>query len=74
MDDYVDKLILVLLGLVIFFALIGVIISQSNTVNWAALNVGGQTVNLSFAPYVIILVVVIATIIIVYRYMLKHRK
>ena len=73
MDGFVDKLLDVLLALVIFFALIGVIISQTNGLNWATLNIGGTVTNLSWVPYVIVLVVVIVAVLLVYKYM-RHGK
>ena len=76
MEGFTEKLIDVLLALVIFFALIGVIITATNssTFTWSAVNVGGTVYNFSWVPYVIILVVLVGSVILVYKYMLKGKR
>lgn len=74
MEDFGEKMLTVLIAVVLFFALIGVIIGQTTSLSWNALNIGGTTVNLSFVPYVLVLVIVIGVIILAYRYMLKKNK
>lgn len=74
MEDFGEKMLTVLIAVVLFFALIGVIIGQTTSLTWSALNIGGTIVNLSFVPYVLVLVIVIGVIILAYRYMLKKHK
>lgn len=76
MDGFTNKLLDVLLACVIFFALIGVIISSTNSsgFTWSAVNVAGTSRDLSFAPYIIVLVIVVGAVILVYRYMLHKKK
>ncbi len=73
MDGFVEKMLDVLIALAIFFALIGVIIGFTNGLNWSALNVGGTVTSFSWVPYILILVVLIGTVVLTYRYMLKHK-
>ena len=74
MDGFVEKVLDVLLALIIFFALLGVILDATNTVSWSALNIGGSVKNFAWVPYVLVLVILIAVVILVYRYFLKHKK
>lgn len=74
MDGFVEKVLDVLLALIIFFALLGVILDATNTVGWSALNIGGTVKNFGWVPYVLVLVILIAVVILVYRYFLKHKK
>ena len=68
MRDVTTILLDVLLGLVIFFALLGVIITQTNTLGWSTLNVGGTVYNLNWVPFVLVLIVVIVIIVLVYAH------
>lgn len=76
MDGFVEKLLDVLIAVIIFFALVGVIITSTNSssFSWSAVNVAGAEYNLSWAPYIIVLVIVVGAVVLVYRYMLKHKK
>lgn len=74
MEGLTEKLIDVLLALVIFCALITVIITSINGVTWSALNIAGTVYNFAWAPYVIVLVIIVALVVLVYRYMLKHKR
>lgn len=76
MEGFTEKILEVLIALVLFFALIGVIITSTNSssFDWSAVNIGGTVTNLSWAPYVIVLVVVVGALILVYQYMLKHKR
>lgn len=59
MADMLGKLIPVLVGVVIFIALFGFIVTSINGFNWKVVNAGGTSVDLSWAPYVLILLLVI---------------
>lgn len=71
MEGLTEKLLDILIGLVIFFALLGVIVTATGTIAWATLNIGGTVYNLAWAPYIIVLVIVVAVVVLTYRYMLK---
>ena len=74
MDGFAEKILDVLIAVVLFFAIIGVIITSTTGLDWSALNVGGTTTNLSFVPYLIVLIIVIGVVVLVYRYMLHKKK
>lgn len=76
MDGFTEKILDVLIAVVLFFALIGVIITSTNSsgFTWSAVNVGGSSKDLTFVPYIIVLVIVIGAIVLVYRYMLKGKR
>jgi TRAP-type C4-dicarboxylate transport system permease small subunit len=74
MEGFTEKILDVLIALVIFFALLGVIITSTNGLNWSALNIGGTVTNLSWAPYIIVLVIVVGAVYLVYRYLLHKKK
>lgn len=74
MEGLTEKLIDVLLAIVIFCALITVIITSVNGVTWSALNIAGTEYNMAWAPYVIVLVLVVGLVVLVYRYILKGKK
>lgn len=74
MDGFAEKILDVLIAVVLFFAIIGVIITSTTGLNWSALNVGGTVTNLSFVPYLIVLIIVIGVVVLVYRYMLHKKK
>jgi hypothetical protein len=73
MDGFTEKLLDALIAVIMFFALIGVIISSTNTAGfaWSAVNIGGTSTNLSFVPYILVLVIVIGAVILVYKHMLR---
>jgi hypothetical protein len=73
MKDVTTILLDVLLGLIIFFALLGVIITQTNTLGWSTLNVGGSIYNLNWVPFVLVLIIVLGIIVLVYANF-KHKK
>jgi uncharacterized membrane protein len=73
MDGFTEKILDVLIAVVIFFALIGVIVSATIGLNWGALNIGGTVYNLSWVPYVIVLVILVGAVVLVYRFMLKKK-
>lgn len=75
MDGFTEKILDVLIAVVIFFALIGVIVSATNSsgFSWVAVNVGGTVYNLSWVPYILILLILVGAVILVYRYMLKKK-
>jgi hypothetical protein len=73
MDGFTEKILDVLIAVVIFFALIGVIITSTSGLSWSALNIGGVVTNLSWAPYILVLVIVVGAVVLVYRFML-HKK
>jgi RsiW-degrading membrane proteinase PrsW (M82 family) len=74
MDGFTEKILDVLIAVVIFFALIGVIITATTGLNWSALNIGGTTTNLSWVPYILVLVIVVGAVVLVYRFMLHKGK
>lgn len=76
MRGFTEKLLDVLIAVVLFFALIGVIITATNSsgFTWDAVNVAGTSRDLSWAPYIIVLVIVVGALVLVYRYMLAHKK
>lgn len=76
MDGFTEKILDVLIAAVIFFALIGVIITATNTgsLTWSALNIAGTSYNLAWAPYILVLIIVVGAVVLVYRYMLKKHK
>jgi uncharacterized membrane protein len=74
MEGFTEKLLDVLLALIIFVALFGVIISSFNGVEWGALNIGGTTYDLSWLPFVLVIIIVVSVVVLVYRYMLKKKK
>lgn len=75
MDGFTEKILDVLIALVIFFALLGVIVTATNPTSftWSAMNIGGTNYNLAWAPYIIVLVIVVGAVVLVYRYMLKRK-
>lgn len=74
MKNVAEILLDVLLGLVIFFALLGVIVNQTNTLGWASLNIGGTSYNLNWLPFVLVIIIVVAVAILVYKHMVKGKK
>ena len=76
MDGFTEKILDVLIAVVIFFALIGVIITSTNTATfvWGAVNVGGTVYNLAWVPYILVLVILVGAVVLVYRYMLSKKK
>jgi uncharacterized membrane protein len=76
MDGFTEKILDVLIAVVIFFALIGVIITSTNSssFSWAAVNVGGTNYNFTWVPYILVLVILVGAVVLVYRYMLKSKK
>lgn len=60
--NFTDKLIDILIGVLLFTALFGVIIAGFNGVTWSALNIAGTVYNMSWAPYVIVLLIVIGLV------------
>lgn len=73
MDGFVDKILDVLIAVVIFFALIGVIITATNGLAWKTLNVAGTVYDLSWVPYILVLVILVGAVILVYKFMLKRK-
>ncbi len=69
MQNVTNKLLDALLGLIIFFALLGVIISATNTVEWGALNVGGTVYDLDWVPFVLVLIIIVGIVVLVYAHM-----
>lgn len=64
-----NNLLDVLLAVVIFVALFGFILTSLNGFDWANIDAGGaSTIDLSFAPYVIVLVIVIGLVYLVYKH------
>lgn len=74
MEGFVEKILDVLLAIIIFFALLGVILDATNTVSWATLNIGGSVKSFSWVPYLLVLIILVAVVVLVYRYILKHKK
>lgn len=74
MDGFTEKILDVLIAVVIFFALIGVIFTSSTGLNWSAVNIGGTSTNLSWVPYILILVICVGAVVLVYRFMLHKGK
>jgi len=74
MDGFTEKILDVLIAVVLFFALVGVILTSTTGLNWSAVNIGGTTTNLSFVPYLIVLIICIGVVVLVYRYMLSSKK
>lgn len=74
MDGFTEKVLDVVLGAVIFFALIGVIVTSTNGTTWSALNVGGTNYNLAWFPYVLVLVIITGAVVLIYRHMLGRKK
>ena len=76
MDGFTEKIIDVLLAVVIFFALIGVIVTATNSATfvWSAVNIGGTVYSLTWVPYIMILMILVGAVVLVYRYMIKRKK
>lgn len=76
MDGFTEKILDVLIAIVIFFALIGVIITSTNSSGflWSAVNVGGSSKDLTWVPYILVLVILVGAVVLVYRYMLKNKR
>lgn len=73
---FVDKIIDVLIALVLFSALFGVVITTGlnpTTFSWKALNLGGTVYDMSWAPFVIGILIVIGLVYLVYKYMVHHK-
>lgn len=75
MIDLPEKLLDVLIAIVMFFALIGVIFTSANpsSLNWGVVNVGGTNYNLTWVPYILILVILVGAVILVYKYMVDKK-
>ena len=75
MEGFTEKLLDVLLAVIIFFALIGVIIGATNgTLDWGAVNISGTLYDLSWVPYVLVLIIVVSAVVLVVKYMRgKHK-
>ena len=71
--EIMTKLLDILLAIVIFGALFGFIITSLNGVSWASINAGGTVVNLSFAPYIIVLLTVVGLVYLVYSHSFKKK-
>lgn len=71
--DLLDSMLEVLLGIVIFVALFGFIVTSLNGFNWSAINAGGTIVNLSFAPYIIVLLIVLGLVYLIYAKFYKKQ-
>ena len=74
MEGFTEKILDVLIAVVLFFAIIGVILTSTTGLNWSAINVGGTVTNLSFVPYLIVLIIVIGVVVLIYRAMLTKKK
>jgi len=76
MEGFTEKIIDVLLAIVIFFALIGVIITATNSASfvWSAVNIGGTVYDVSWVPYIMVLLILVGVVVLVYRYMIKRKK
>ena len=74
MDGFTEKILDVLIAVVLFFALVGVILTSTTGLNWSVVNIGGTNTNLSFVPYLIVLIICIGVVVLVYRYMLSSKK
>jgi len=72
--DLMEVLLDTLIGIVVFVALFGFIVTSLNGFDWSNINAGGTIVNLSFAPYIIILVIVLGLVYLVYNKFLKKKK
>jgi len=72
--DVMDSLLDVLIGIVIFVALFGFIVTSLNGFDWAHINAGGTVVDLGFAPYVIVLVIVLGLVYLVYKKFYKKSR
>jgi hypothetical protein len=70
--DIVEKVIDALVVLLIVFALIGVIVTNTNSLTWSALNIGGTVYNMSWFPFVLV-ILIIAGIITALVYHFKHK-
>lgn len=74
MEGFTEKILDVLLAIVIFVALFGVIVTSFAGVTWDNLSIGGTTYNLGWFPFVVILVIIVAVVVLVYRHMLHKKK
>lgn len=66
-NGMLDSLIEVLIGVVIFVALFGVIITSINDFDWAAVNVSGTVTDFSWAPYILVLLLVVGLVYMGYK-------
>lgn len=70
--DLTGKTLDIVIAVVIVFALLPVIITSSNGTTWGAVNLGGTVYDLSWFPFVLLLVIIAGIVILVYRHY-KHK-
>lgn len=66
-----DTLIEVLIGVVVFIALFGFIITSLNGFDWTAVNVSGTAYDFSWAPYILVILLVVGLVYLGYRMVSK---
>lgn len=66
-----ENLVDILIGIVIFIALFGFILTSLNGFTWSAVNAGGTVVNLSWAPYVLVILLVVGLVYLGFRMIKK---
>lgn len=74
--QFVDKMIDILIALILFSALFGVVLTTGlnpTQFSWKALNFGGTVYDLSWAPFVIGILIVIGVVYLVYKNFLSKK-
>jgi len=71
MVQMLDKLLDVLIGVVIFVALFGVILTNINGFDWTAVNVSGTIYNFAWAPFILVILLVVGLIYLGYKMISK---
>jgi hypothetical protein len=65
--NILDNMLDVLIGVVIFVALIGVIVSSINKFDWANMNISGTMFDASWAPYILVILLVVGLVYLGYK-------
>jgi uncharacterized membrane protein len=66
-----DKLLDVLIGVVIFIALFGVILTNINGFDWANVNVSGTIYDFTWAPFILVILLVVGLVYLGYKMISK---
>lgn len=74
MEGFTNKLIDILLAIVIFVALLGVIVTSLNGFTWSAVNIGGTVYNMAWAPYIVVILLVVGLVYLTYKYLFSKHK
>ena len=68
-----NMLIDILIGVVIFVALVPVILTSVNGFNWTAVNVGGTIYNFQWVSYVLILAIMLGLVYYALKFLKKKQ-